>query len=96
MATNYHYLKDCKSSRGWWQEQEKGNKDDTLLTTLNKFNVNEILRQEWVGASCLLNKPILCHVLYRCMYFNMNTYGVVLGSGNYDSIKDHHNNYITC
>jgi hypothetical protein len=43
-----------------------------------------------------VDKPILCHVLYRCMYFNMNTYGVVLGSGNYDSTNDQHNNYITC
>jgi hypothetical protein len=48
------------------------------------------------GCIMFVDKPILCHVLYRCMYFNMNTYGVVLGSGNYDSTNDQHNNYITC
>ncbi len=96
MAVNYHYLKDCKNSRWWWKEQKKGSKDDMLATMLKKLNVNEIPRQEWVGASCLLNKAILCHVLYRCMYSNISTYGVVLGSGNYDFANDQHNNYIIC
>jgi hypothetical protein len=42
-------------------------KDVMLSAGLRKLNVNEILRQEWVGASCLLNKPILCLVLYKCL-----------------------------
>jgi len=28
-------------------------------------------------------------------YFNISTYGVALGSGNYDFANDQHNNYIT-
>jgi hypothetical protein len=60
-------LKDYKSSRWWWWEQEKGIKNVMFSVGLKKPNVNEIPRQEWVGASCLLNKPILCPVLYRCL-----------------------------
>jgi hypothetical protein len=32
MAADYHYLKDYKSSRWWWQEQEKGSKDVIVVS----------------------------------------------------------------
>ncbi len=83
MVAAYHYLKDYKSSRWWWWEQEKRSKDVMLSAGLKKLNVNEIPRHEWVGASCLLNKPILCPD-FICAYSNISTYGVALGSGNYD------------
>jgi len=96
MATDYHYLKDYKNSRWWWWEQEKGSKDAMLLVGLNKLNVNEIPRQEWVGASCLcgINPSYALYLIGA--YSNISTYGVALGSGNYDSAIDQHNNYITC
>jgi hypothetical protein len=83
MAANYHYLKDYKSLRWWWWEQEKGIKDVMLSAGLRKLNVNEILRQEWVGASCFWINPSYALYLISA-YSHISTYGVALGSGNYD------------